>query len=55
LKVQKERFEGQCRVLTEQLDVIQNSYDELSIKKNGETDLLSKEINQLSLREREAR
>jgi predicted nucleotide-binding protein (sugar kinase/HSP70/actin superfamily) len=37
------------------LEVIQQSYDELSTKKNGETDLLSKEINQLSLRDRESR
>lgn len=37
------------------MEVIQQSYDELSTKKNGETDLLSKEINQLSLRDRESR
>lgn len=55
LKIQKERFEGQAKVLGEQLEVIQHSYDELSAKKNGETDLLSKEINQLSLRDRDSR
>lgn len=55
LKIQKDRYEGQAKVLSEQLEVIQHSYDELSTKKNGETDLLSKEINQLSLRDRESR
>ena len=55
LKIQKDRYEGQAKVLGEQLEVIQQSYDELSTKKNGETDLLSKEINQLSLRDRESR
>ena len=45
LKVQKEKYEGQARVLNEQLELVQNSHDGLSTKKANETDLLSKEIN----------
>ena len=45
VKIQKDRFEGQNKVLNEQLQVIQGSYDDLSAKKSNEIDLLSKEIN----------
>ena len=55
LKIQKDRYEGQCKVLNEQLSVIQNSYDELSSKKANEIDLLSKEINSLSLKSKDSR
>ena len=34
LKIQKEKFEGQSRVLVEQVQIIQGSHDELSYKKN---------------------
>jgi hypothetical protein len=35
--------------------VIQNSHDELAVKKSNEIDLLSREISQLSLREKDVR
>ncbi len=35
--------------------MIQNSYDELSVKKGNEIDLLSKEINSLSLKSKDSR
>jgi len=53
--MQKEKFEGQAKVLNEQLELVQNSHDGLATKKANETDLLSKEINQVSLKERDSR
>ena len=38
-------MEPNSEFLNEQLEVVQNTYDELATKKNGETALLSKEIN----------
>ena len=55
LKQQKDKYEAQSKVLNEQLELVQNSHDGLSSKKATETDLLSKEINQLTLKERDAR
>ena len=55
LRMQKEKFEGQAKVLNERLELVQNSHDGLATKKANETDLLSKEINQVSLKERDSR
>lgn len=55
LRMQKEKFEGQAKVLNEQLELVQNSHDGLVTKKANETDLLAKEINQVSLKERDSR
>ena len=55
LKIQKDRYEGNSKVINEQLSVIQNSYDELSSKKANGIDLLSKEINSLSLKSKDSR
>ena len=55
LKTQKEKFEGQNRVLSEQLELIQNSNEEMTVKKSHEMELMSKEISQLSIKERDAR
>ena len=55
MKAQKDKYEGQAKVLNEQLELVQNSHDGLSTKKANETDLLSKEINQLTLKERDVR
>ena len=44
LKIQKEKFEGQCRVLSEQLDLIQRTNEEMTTKKTNEVDLLSREV-----------
>lgn len=45
LTVKKDKFEGGSKVLAEQLEVIQNSYDDLVAKKAHEFDLLSKELH----------
>ena len=42
-------------MLSEQLELIQNSHDELNQKKGHETELLSKEITQLSMKERDTK
>ena len=55
LKIQKDKYQGQAKVHGEQLDVIQNSHDELATKKTNEIDMLSKEINQLTLKEKDVR
>ena len=55
LKLVKEKLDGQARVVSEQLEVVQNSHDELVQKKSNETDLLSKEINQLAAKEKDVR
>lgn len=45
LKIQKDKLEGQSKVLSEQLDLVQTSHEELSTKKANEVDLLSREIS----------
>jgi chromosome segregation ATPase len=55
LKIQKDKYQGQAKVHGEQLDVIQNSHDELATKKTNEIDMLSKEISQLTLKEKDVR
>ena len=55
LTVKKDKFEGSSKVLAEQLDVIQHSYDDLAAKKAHEIDLLSKEVHQLALKEKDTR
>lgn len=55
LKVQKEKYEGQSKVLNEQLELIQNSHDQLSAKKSQEVEMLTKEISQLSLKEKDTK
>ena len=55
LKVQKEKYEGQSKVLNEQLELIQNSHDQLSAKKGQEVEMLTKEISQLSLKEKDTK
>ena len=55
LKLVKEKLDGQARVVSEQLEVVQHSHDELVQKKSSETDLLSKEINQLAAKEKDVR
>lgn len=41
------------RLLSEQLDVLQKSYEELANKKTVENDLMVKEVNGLTLKEKE--
>jgi chromosome segregation ATPase len=55
LTAKKDKFEGSSKVLAEQLEVIQNSYDDLAAKKAHEIDLLSKEVHQLGLKEKDTR
>ena len=51
----KEQLEGQIKVVTEQLELVTKSHDTLAAKKQNETDLLSKEINLLGIKEREGK
>lgn len=55
LRTQKEKFEGQSKVLSEQVTIIQQSHDDLLSKKAHEVDILSKEVSQVSMKERESR
>lgn len=55
MRTQKDKFEGQCRVLSDQLELYQNSNDELAVKKNHEGELMSKEITSLTMKEKDAR
>ena len=51
----KEQLQGQIKVVTEQLELVTKSHDTLASKKQLETDLLSKEINLLGIKEREGK
>jgi hypothetical protein len=42
-------------VLSEQLDLIQQANEELTAKKSNEVDLLSREITQVTMKERESK
>ena len=55
LKTTKEQLEGQLKVVNEQVELVQKSHDTLAAKKQNETDLLSKEVNLLGIREREGK
>jgi hypothetical protein len=52
-KISKEKFEGQVRAVTEQLEIVTRSHDQLVEKKQAETELLQREINTLNLRDRD--
>lgn len=54
-KISKEKFENQHKTLSEQLELVTKSHDELSVRKQKETELLQKELNTLGLRERESK
>lgn len=45
LRKQKEQFEGQLKVVSEQLEVLQKSHDMLAAQKTQETELLSRETS----------
>lgn len=54
-KISKEKFENSSKSLQEQLEMITRSHDELVTKKQKETDLMQRELNQLAVRERDAK
>ena len=41
--------------MNEELDIVQKSYEELASKKSSELELLTKEINSMVLKERDAK
>ena len=45
LRVAKEKLDGQYKVVSEQLELVQNSHEQMASKKQNETELMSKEIN----------
>ena len=53
LKISKEKFEGQLRSVTEQLEMVTRSNEQLVEKKSVETELFQREINTLNLRDRD--
>lgn len=53
LRLQKDKLEGQLRLLSEELNVVQKSFDELSFKKQSELDLLTKELNTSVVKDRD--
>jgi len=55
LKVSKDRFEGQFKAVQEQLAMVQKSHDELASKKQTENELISRDLNSVSIRERDTR
>lgn len=55
MKMARDKFQSQSKVYHEQLELIQASYDELASKKQTETEILSKEVNLIAVREKEAK
>eukprot|EP00352_Strombidinopsis_acuminata_P001370 CAMPEP_0176347286 /NCGR_PEP_ID=MMETSP0126-20121128/6928_1 /TAXON_ID=141414 ORGANISM="Strombidinopsis acuminatum, Strain SPMC142" /NCGR_SAMPLE_ID=MMETSP0126 /ASSEMBLY_ACC=CAM_ASM_000229 /LENGTH=76 /DNA_ID=CAMNT_0017695355 /DNA_START=792 /DNA_END=1022 /DNA_ORIENTATION=- len=53
MKMARDKFQSQSNVYHEQLELIQASYDELASKKQTETEILSKEVNLIAVREKE--
>lgn len=54
-KISKEKFETQVKSLSEQLEMVTKSHDELIGKKGQELDLLRKDQGSTMLREKEMR
>ncbi len=45
LKFTKDKIEGQLKLITEELSLVQKSFDDMSNKKQSEMELLTREIN----------
>lgn len=54
-KVAKEQLEGQVKLVTDQLELLQKSYEQIAGKKTTETELLTKDLNLAAVRERDLR
>lgn len=50
-----EKLEGQLKMVEEELEIVQRSYEELASKKSSELELLTKEINSTVLKERDSK
>lgn len=55
LSRKSEQQEGQIKVVSEQLELVQKSHDTLAAKKQNELDLLQKELNLTGVRLRDAK
>ena len=55
LQQKSEQQEGQLAVVTEQLELVQKSHDQLAAKKQNEIDLLTKELNLVGVRHRDTK
>jgi len=55
LQQRNEQQEGQLTVVTEQLELVQKSHDQLAAKKQNEIDLLTKELNLVGVRHRDTK
>lgn len=51
----KEQLEGQVKLVTDQLELLQKSYEQIAGKKTTETELLTKDLNLAAVRERDLR
>lgn len=52
-KLAREQLDGQVKMLTEQLELLQKSYEQIAVKKTTETDLLTKDLNIATVKERD--
>ena len=48
-------MEGQLKVVSEQLELVQKSHDQLAAKKQNEIDLLTKEVNLQGVKQRDVK
>ena len=55
LQQKADQQEGQIKVVTEQLELVQKSHDQLAAKKQNEIDLLTKELNLVGVRLRDTK
>ena len=54
-RLTNEKLDGQQKLLNEEYEVLQKSFEELSLKKQQEVELLAKEINSLILIDKESK
>lgn len=54
-KAGKDRYEGQFKAVQEQLTLVQKAHDELAQSKQTETDLLARDLNSVTLKDRDSR
>ena len=53
LKLSKEQLEGQVHMVTEQLELLQKSYEQITNKKTSETEMLTRDLNLGAVKERD--
>lgn len=55
LRLGNEKLDSESKLVNEEFEILQRSYEELSLKKQSEVELLTKEINSLIITDKEGK